>query len=269
MGEERREEPLRGVIFDLGGTLMRADGYWEAFLEPGLAALEGYAAARLDAAAARALRDTFGRIWRATWQTYQHGEREVTAEELLARALGEAGLERVAGPAGFSPGEALDAFFEPELLGWRPLPGAVEVLRALRAEGLHVGLVSNASRHRFVQQEVERLGFAPYLDPVVSSAGFGLRKPAPAIFQHVARRWRLRPGEVAVVGDLLPADVEGARRAGMRAVWLTQVPNAWNEPYVGRVLPDATAATLADVLRLLRRWRTAPEAEREEAAGGA
>ncbi|MDI3298414.1 MAG: HAD family hydrolase [Bacillota bacterium] len=269
-GSSDAAPPLRGVIFDLGGTLMRADGHWEAFLAPGLEALRAYAAPRLSPAEGEALLLAFERLWRATWQEYNHDEREVTAEELLAQAMAEAGLTAArAEAAGFEPARALDAFFEPELHGWRPLPGAVDLLRTLRAEGLRVGLVSNASRHRFVLQVVERFGFAPYLDPVVSSAAFGRRKPARAIFQHVLDRWRLRPEEVAMVGDLLPADVEGARRAGIRAIWLTQVPNAWNDPYVGRLRPEAEAGTLAEVLAILRRWREPSQEATEAASGGA
>ncbi|MDI3316245.1 MAG: HAD family hydrolase [Bacillota bacterium] len=261
--------PLRGVIFDLGGTLMHGDGYWEDFLAPGLEALEEYAAERLGGAAARSLAAAFERNWRAVLERYDHDQPEVPAEEVLRRAAAEAGLleEGWARESGFDPVRALDLFLAPELSSWRALPGAVELLRALRAMGLRVGLISNASRHRFVLQEVERFGFAPYLDPVVTSAGFGRRKPSPAIFRHVLDRWRLEPGEVAMVGDLLQADVEGARRTGMRSIWLTLVPNSWNDPYVGRIEPEATAGSYPEVLAILRRWWKA-SGEGEEAASG-
>jgi len=47
---------------------------------------------------------------------------------------------------------------------------------------MRVGLVSNADDDGLVQRAVVRLGFAPFLDPVVSSAGLIWRKPIRPFF---------------------------------------------------------------------------------------
>jgi FMN phosphatase YigB (HAD superfamily) len=41
-------------------------------------------------------------------------------------------------------------------------------------------MFSNATDDRFIQRQVDRLGFRAWLDPALSSAGTGFRKPDPA-----------------------------------------------------------------------------------------
>lgn len=45
-------------------------------------------------------------------------------------------------------------------------------------------------------------------------------KPHPSIFRAVLDRLRVKPGDAVMVGDSVGQDVEGALRAGMRAVLL-------------------------------------------------
>jgi len=47
----------------------------------------------------------------------------------------------------------------------------------------------------------------------------GYKKPDSRIFEHALRLARVQPHEALFVGDRLDIDVEGARAAGMHAVW--------------------------------------------------
>jgi putative hydrolase of the HAD superfamily len=52
-------------------------------------------------------------------------------------------------------------------------------------------------------------------------------KPDPRIFEILLQRAGLRAGEAAHVGDDPEADVEGARGAGLRPVWLNRDAAPW------------------------------------------
>ncbi len=85
-----------------------------------------------------------------------------------------------------------------------------------RARGQRLVVVSNwdVSLHGVLRA----LELEPLLDGVVTSAGAGARKPAPAIFEHALALIGASPDEAIHVGDSLEEDVAGARAAGIRPV---------------------------------------------------
>ncbi len=101
---------------------------------------------------------------------------------------------------------------------WRVFPEVVDALRALRARGLRLAVVSNFD-HR-LEALLAGLGLAPFLDGVVLSARAGVAKPAPAIFRMALAGLGVPPVAALHCGDGVAADVEGARAAGLRAALL-------------------------------------------------
>jgi len=59
-----------------------------------------------------------------------------------------------------------------------------------------------------------------YLKVVVTSEEVGVEKPDPRIFREACRLADCRPQEAILVGDSWKDDVQGALKAGMRAVFL-------------------------------------------------
>ena len=53
-----------------------------------------------------------------------------------------------------------------------------------------------------------------------------VRKPDPRAFARLVDELGVAASEIAYVGDSVPADIEGADRAGLRAVWLDR----WGDP---------------------------------------
>jgi HAD superfamily hydrolase (TIGR01549 family) len=242
---------LRGVILDLGHTLMHLRGTWPEVFEQGVADLAAFLSARqpgLDAPAfGRALlerrREGFARA-SATL-------REVTAADSVRWAFARAGIPE---PDPALVEGAIDAFFAYEDACWFPDPDALSVLRALAGRGLRLGVFSNATHDPFIQHVVDRLGFRPWLDPVLSSAGTGIRKPDPEAFSPFLAAWGGPPESIAVAGDTLDQDILGARRAGMRSVWLR--PQAYARQEGGgygdtgnraEIVPDATIDRLGEL----------------------
>jgi putative hydrolase of the HAD superfamily len=67
---------------------------------------------------------------------------------------------------------------------------------------------------------LERVGLAPLVDAVVTSAAVGSRKPDPAIFTHALALAGTAAAQARHVGDSLAEDVAGARACGIRPVLL-------------------------------------------------
>lgn len=98
-----------------------------------------------------------------------------------------------------------------------PYEGVAEALRDLRQLGLHVGLISDVDLD-YLATAVDALGVSDLLDSLTASEEVGVGKPNPVIFRAALRKARLEPAEAAYVGDSPDRDVEGARAVGMVAV---------------------------------------------------
>lgn len=91
-----------------------------------------------------------------------------------------------------------------------------DVLRALHAAGLKIGLISNSERClRSFESHFQLEGI---FAAAVTSSAHGYMKPHPSIFEASLRAVGASPAEALMVGDSLAHDIEGARRLGMRAV---------------------------------------------------
>lgn len=99
----------------------------------------------------------------------------------------------------------------------RSIDGAVELLRTLSGRA-RIGIVSN----NLLDEQRDKLdfcGFGPFVDELIVSDAFGVSKPDPALFRIALDRLDVGPGEAVMVGDSWAADIVGAHRAGIRAIW--------------------------------------------------
>jgi HAD superfamily hydrolase (TIGR01458 family) len=87
---------------------------------------------------------------------------------------------------------------------------------------------------------VAALEFATGIAPVVTG------KPAAAFFEAASRRLGVAPGELAMVGDDIRGDVEGAQRAGMAGV-LVRTGKFQDSDLDQGVTPDAVLRSVAEL----------------------
>jgi phosphoglycolate phosphatase/putative hydrolase of the HAD superfamily len=201
---------LRGVLFDVDGTLYDQ----------------------------RRLRAHMAAEWARYALRHGRGALEVgrsivafrrTREELRALGRPQARLEelqyaRAALSAGADEGR-LRAIVE-DWIFTRPLPylrrcrrpGVAELLHALAARGLAVGVFSDYPGHA----KVEALGLSGLVSLTVCATDDAVNafKPHPGGFAHACGRWSLRPEEVLYVGDRAEVDEAGAAAVGMPCVIL-------------------------------------------------
>jgi FMN phosphatase YigB (HAD superfamily) len=115
-------------------------------------------------------------------------------------------------------------------------------------------MISNAGDDADVQHLIDRAGLRPYFQVILSSAAQGIRKPNPRIFTTALAALKSTPGQAAMVGDTLGADILGARNAGIYAVWITRrADSPANRAHADTIRPDATIAALSELPGLLDR----------------
>ncbi|MGH8874496.1 MAG: HAD family hydrolase, partial [Acidimicrobiia bacterium] len=84
----------------------------------------------------------------------------------------------------------------------------------------------------------------------VSAAAVGAAKPDPAVFRIALRRLHTAAEGAVMVGDSLHHDIAGARRAGVRSVWLNRAAIV-NDTGID---PDAEIGSLEELPALLAEW---------------
>jgi HAD superfamily hydrolase (TIGR01549 family) len=101
---------------------------------------------------------------------------------------------------------------------FRPCPGVVETLAALRSRQFRLGVVSNTLGEpgESLQQKLDRAGIGTYIEAWAFSDQLPWTKPAPEIFWHCLGMLETRRERAVHVGDGW-ADLAGARAAGLRA----------------------------------------------------
>jgi HAD superfamily hydrolase (TIGR01509 family) len=103
------------------------------------------------------------------------------------------------------------------------VPGAVEVLTSLKPKwGLAIATNAAASDEAQIWAALKRVGLDPLIEKIYCFRKIGHKKPSQEFFTYILQDLGLTVDEVVMVGDAFEADVLGANRAGIRAVWLNE-----------------------------------------------
>ena len=181
--------PVKAVIFDFGGVLMRTHDYagrrkWEARLGLDKGELEMIVFASAVSNRGMVGGETMEAAWQHVAETFRLGPDEM--EELQGD---------------FWSGDRIDDELLDFLAGLRPR--------------FKTGLLSNAwdnARRLFIQ-----FGLGRAFDVMVISAEEKIAKPDPRIYHIALERLGVRPEEAVFVDDM-PVNVEAARALGMSGI---------------------------------------------------
>ncbi len=125
-------------------------------------------------------------------------------------------LAQALGPA--APPAPLATDLLVQCIRFRLYDDVVSVLDTLRDLGIVMGVVSNwdfTLPHRLAD-----LGVADRFSVITASASIGVRKPDPAIFRTTLDAMGISADQALHVGDQQREDVEGARAAGLKSLFL-------------------------------------------------
>jgi putative hydrolase of the HAD superfamily len=96
--------------------------------------------------------------------------------------------------------------------------------------------------------DIGKIGLGHFFERTINARLVGALKPDPAIFRKVIEGTDLQVHEVVYVGDDPQLDVEGARSAGMQAIWIDREGTQWP----AQIAPPAhTVRSLAELVELL------------------
>lgn len=249
--------PLRGVLFDLGGTLLHYNApntSWEDTEKTGAREVyrrlhgEGYTlpseSEALDTAWDHAL---------AFWsQVTNHYDPKTLKLDRFVRSL--AARWSINGlPDTLVESLGVD-FMRAIQAQVYPLDGAADTLHTLRDRGLRIGLISNTLwPGRVHLEDLERHGLISYVEHTIFSADVEAWKPHPEVFQLGLDSLNLKPGETIFVGDAMYHDIWGAQQVGMRSVWIEHERTWLPEGIVVR--PDASVRRLPDLIEIVSGWQ--------------
>lgn len=123
----------------------------------------------------------------------------------------------------------------------KPREGAAAAIKAFRAKGFKVGLVTNG-KTPFQERNFKALGLSEYVDCVVVSDAVKLRKPDSAIYEFACNRLNADISTSVFIGDNPVADMQGAKNAGMGTIYVPV-----NREHAPCEHADVTFAVLSDI----------------------
>lgn len=97
--------------------------------------------------------------------------------------------------------------------------GAAELLKALRANGQGVWLLSNAQRI-FTVHELRALGIEALFDGVYLSSDHGCKKPDRRFFELLLKERGIARSSAVMIGNDGVCDIRGAQAAGLSTVYI-------------------------------------------------
>jgi HAD superfamily hydrolase (TIGR01549 family) len=239
------------ILFDLGSTLIYFDSQWPVVFPLGNAELVRI----LKNAGYQIQEDRFLKDFRHRFeQFYSSPEAELveyTSEYFLRSVLADWGYPQVSDAVIQSALRAMYAVFHTH---WKVEADTHSTLEQLRGAGYRLGMISNAPFNDDVQALVDQAGVRDYFDFVLVSAAVGVRKPNPEIFRMALDYWKIIPTRAAMVGDLLGADILGAKKVGLFSIWITRrADGTANQAYLDTIRPDAQIAALGELPPLLHK----------------
>ena len=152
--------------------------------------------------------------------------------------------------------EAISRVYADSFLDFPPPAhaNAVSVLRSVQAMGLRIGLISNTGMTpgTTFRTYLANTGMLEYFDTLTFSDEVKMSKPAREIFLMTLRSLNAVPGQAVHVGDSIRNDVAGARKCGLKTVWITGFSER-EDPADPATEPDETVDGLAAVVPAILR----------------
>jgi HAD superfamily hydrolase (TIGR01509 family) len=189
-------DPHEAVVFDCDGLLLDTEDCWSR----GQVAMFA----------------RYGREFTPEDKRLFLGMSHEASGRLLAAVLDQPGREETLAE------EQLALCWNEVVAGATPLPGAVELLDALRGR-LPVGLASNSPRG-LVEAALDTAGLADAFDLVLAGDEVSRPKPDPEIYVTVCRRLGAHPSRSVALEDS-PTGVSAARAAGMFVIGIPSEPD--------------------------------------------
>ena len=198
---------VKGVFFDLGGTLLIYDDMsaaWSDWLSEFYMCLRKHGLSIPKETFAECCDNFFSRE-----EPPEQGDGLTIFERRVQTLCSELEVILTAGDIKHIAAAIFNAFKKHIFLD----PDCHSVLETLRQHRT-LGLISNFDHPPYVYDFVRELGLEKFFTTVVVSGDVGIKKPDPGIFHLALQKTGLKPEEVVYVGDT-EEDITGSLAAGL------------------------------------------------------
>jgi len=206
------ESRIRGIFFDAGNTLLypRVEELAQELTAAGFpATVEDFHASE------RSAKQKFD-DW--LWPRLKSGEIPEAVDRLYWTEYLHALMDHIHVPIerhGAISEQVIERFRDIQFWS-RVFPDTEPTLRWLQESGYYLGVISNSVGT--MEQQLNRVGLAPYFRTILDSAVIGVEKPHREIFQMAVDQAAISPSEALFIGDTYATDIGGARKAGLHGV---------------------------------------------------
>lgn len=126
--------------------------------------------------------------------------------------------------------------------GLQPLPGAIELFKALKTAGIPMAVGTSTPRTN-IECVMDLIGASGFFDCIITAEDVTHGKPDPEVFLKGAKGLGIDPADAVVFEDALYG-IQAAKTGGMKAVALTTSHPA---SYFSRIQPDLIVKNLSEV----------------------
>lgn len=128
----------------------------------------------------------------------------------------------------------------------------LSLLRKLR-EKIRIGIISDFVYPPSLKGILKNTGIERYVDCIVISSDIGWAKPSFQIFNRAMKCLNVNPENAVHVGDRLDSDIYGAKRIGMKAIWIKKTihPDEPLDIVRFKANPDYEVGSIEEAFNLL------------------
>lgn len=128
---------------------------------------------------------------------------------------------------------------------WQVYPEVHHTLGTLKSMGFRLVVLSNWDNR--LMQTLEELELDRFFEKIYISTLIGYAKPNPGAFQHIIDDLEIPGQAILHIGDTLEEDIEGARQANVRSLYINR--RGKKEPVPGQI---PTITSLSELISPLR-----------------
>ncbi|MEM3640663.1 MAG: HAD family hydrolase [Candidatus Bathyarchaeia archaeon] len=235
--------PIKAVIFDFIGTLVKVEGYnlevskmklYKAIVDAGFKVshknfLDAYTQAHEKYRVVR----------------YQKLV-EVTNAVWISEALNNLGFKT--SPEDSRIKTAVNIFFEDYVASLKLRRCAKKTLQKL-SENHKLGLISNFTYAPVIYAGIRKVGINHFFDVILVSDAVRWRKPHAKIFETALEKLGVKAEETLYVGDSPEEDIKGAKQLGMKTVFVVSQFYPLKTLVESAQKPDAIAKNLCEAYK--------------------